>query len=160
MPESYCCQMLRINLSRPHAAQVKRISGNGQEHSLSQIIISPSAHHLSKLNFRHHLIPPVLVSLFLRGFGLSTPVIVIIKICVSSFDMVAEQCPILGQLDFATSFCPVLSSHDSTTTRPMSNQITASSSSSSSSSSSIRRKGKKSLELKASRRARHQDVHQ
>ena len=41
--------------------------------------------------------------------------------------MVAEQCPILGQLDFATSFCPVLSSHDdSTTTRPT-NQITSSS---------------------------------
>ena len=26
--------------------------------------------------------------------------------------MVAEQCPILGPLDFATSFCPVQSSHD------------------------------------------------
>ena len=41
--------------------------------------------------------------------------------------MVAEQCPIPGQLDLAMSFCPVLSSHDdSTTTRPT-NQITSSS---------------------------------
>ena len=111
-------------------AQVKRISGNGQEHSQSQIIISPSPYHLSKSDFSHHLILPVLISLLLRVSGISSPcspVIVIVKICVSSFDMVAEQCPILGQLNFATSFCPVLSSHDdSTTTRPT-NQITSSS---------------------------------
>ena len=54
---------------------------------------------------------------------------------ISIFDMVAEQSHYSGTRSFATSFCPVLSSHDdSTTTRPT-KQITSSSSSSSSSSS-------------------------
>ena len=63
------CQESRIMLSRPDVAQVKRISGNGQEHSQSQIIISPSPYHRSKSDFRHHLIPPVLISLLLRVLG-------------------------------------------------------------------------------------------
>ena len=66
--------------SWPHVAQVKRVSGNGQEHSQSQIIISLTLHHLSKFDFRHHLILPVLISLPLRDFGFSSPVIVIVKI--------------------------------------------------------------------------------
>ena len=52
----------------------------------TKISISPSPHHLSKLDFRHHLIPPVLISLPLKDFGHSSPVIVMVKICVSSFD--------------------------------------------------------------------------
>ena len=100
----------------------------GSQHALrTQIIISSTLHHFSKSDFRHHLILPVLFSLPLRDFGFSIPVIVIVKICVSSFDMVAEhQCHDSGQCSFATS-CPVQSSHDdSTTTRPT-NQITSSS---------------------------------
>ena len=72
-------------LTWPHVAQVKRISGNGQEHSQSKIIISPSLHHLSKSDFRHHLILPVLISLSSLDLCFhSSPVIVIVK---SYFDI-------------------------------------------------------------------------
>ena len=64
----------------PHVAQVKRISGNGQEHSQSKIIISSSLHHLSKSDFRHHLILPVLISLSSLDLCFhSSPVVVIVK---------------------------------------------------------------------------------
>ena len=69
------CQESRVTLSRPHVAQVKRLSGSGLQHSLrTQIIISSTLHHLSKSDFRHHLIQPVLISLPLRDFGFSSPV--------------------------------------------------------------------------------------
>ena len=54
----------------------------GSQHSQSQINISSTLHHLSKSDFRHHLIQPVLFSLPLRDFGFSSLVIVIVKICL------------------------------------------------------------------------------
>ena len=105
-------------------AQVKKGQCQRAHSTLrTQIIISPSLHHLSKSDFAHHLI---WVSSFhsLSGF-LGSPLLSLSssRFVFLSFDMVAEQ-----SHSFATSFCPVLSSHDdSTTTRLTSNQITSSS---------------------------------
>ena len=119
------CQESSVTLSLPHVAQVKRISDAGpctlRDHYLINIASS------LKTGFQAPVDSACPLFTLSQGFGFSSPVIVIVKICVSSFDMVAEQCPILGPLDFATSFCPVQSSHDdSSTTRPT-NQITSSS---------------------------------
>ena len=51
----------------------------------TQIIISPPLDHLSKPDFRHHLILLVFISLHPWEFLVSSSVIVIVKICVSSF---------------------------------------------------------------------------
>ena len=67
--------------------------------ALSEVTISPSPYHLSKFDFRHCLIPPVLVSLLLRDSGFDSPVIVIVKICISLFDKNLQKNtnrPILG----------------------------------------------------------------
>ena len=90
------------------------------------IIISSSLLHLQKLDFSQHLIR--LSSFHSLSGILGSPLLSLSSSrVILIFDMVAEQCPIPGQLDLATSFCPVLSSHDdSTTTRPT-NQITSSS---------------------------------
>ena len=48
----------------PHVAQDKRgFSDSGLTRAQIEIIISPSLHHLSKSDFRHHLILPVFISL-------------------------------------------------------------------------------------------------
>ena len=44
------------NHTWPHVAQVKRISGNGQEHTQNSDHYLPSLHHLSKSDFSQHLI--------------------------------------------------------------------------------------------------------
>ena len=64
----------------PHVAQVKRISGIGQEHSQIEIIISLSLHHLQKFGFHPPFDLGVFFSLPLRDFGFSSSVIVIVKI--------------------------------------------------------------------------------
>ena len=55
------CQDQRIMW--PHVAQVKRLQCHRALQHYSEIIISSTLHHLSKSDFRHHLILPVLISL-------------------------------------------------------------------------------------------------
>ena len=64
----------------PHVAQVKRaFSVRGHEHSQIEIIISLSLHHLSKLQKAIIRFGRLILSLPLRDFGFSSPVIVIVK---------------------------------------------------------------------------------
>ena len=65
----------------PHVAQVKRVfSVRGHEHSQKSDHHLPSLHHLSKSDFRHHLILPVLILLSSLDLCFhSSLVIVIVK---------------------------------------------------------------------------------
>ena len=121
-----CCQEARINLSRPRSAQVKRISDSG-------LCIQSWDHYLtvtaSSLKIGLH--PPfdlgVFISLHPWDFWVSSPVIVIVKICVSSFDMVAEQRQHSGLTHLLRPSCPVQPSHDDSTMTRLTSQITSSS---------------------------------
>ena len=53
------CQESRVTLSRPHVAQVKKLSGSWLQHSFrTQIIISLTLRHISKIVKGHDLIWP------------------------------------------------------------------------------------------------------
>ena len=124
--EPRICQESGINLSRPHVAQVKRISDSWpctlRGHYLTVTVSS------LKIAKNHHLIWPS--HCFTPSLGvLGSPLLSLSSSrFILVFDTVAEhQRHDSGQCSCATSFCSVLSSHDdSTTTRPT-NQITSSS---------------------------------
>ena len=93
-----------------------------------QIIIYRHCIISQKLDFRHHLILPVLISLSSLDLCFHSSLVIVIVKSILIFDMVAEQSPDSGPDSFATSFfCPVQSSHDDSTTTRSTNQITSSS---------------------------------
>ena len=90
----------------------------------TQIIISSTLHHLSKLDFRHHLILPVFISLPSQDLCFTPLLSLSSSRFISSFDMVAEQAD-SGPGSLATSFCP--SCQVTTTTVTTARPITSSS---------------------------------
>ena len=74
------CKRSRDHIMASLGSSQKVFSVRGPCTLRTQIIISLTSHHLQKFDFRHHLILPVFISLPLRDFGFSSPVIVIVKI--------------------------------------------------------------------------------
>ena len=119
----FFCQDQRIMW--PHMAQVKRVfSVRGHEHSQKSDHYLPSLHHLFKIGFQPTFDSAVLISLSSLDLCFHSSLVIVIVKSILVFDMVAEQCPIPGQLNLATSFCP---SCQVTTTTVTTNQITSSS---------------------------------
>ena len=144
----YICQRSRDHIMASRGSRQKGVQCQRALHSLrTQIIISSTLHHLQKFDFRHHLILPVFISLPLRDFGFSSPVIVIVKI---HFDIWhgSRAGWFRAWLICYVSSRPVKSRRLNDDATDESNHII------------IRRRGEKSMEIQTSRGVGHQNVQQ